>query len=205
MRRLLPLPLAVLLFAACYNPIVVSPTSLDLPVGATAAISVDRLGPVGYGPPIATTISFYGNGSVLATGVLEANQHSALVTVTAIRPGVGYVYGPGVNPVAIVNVFACTEAPELTPKFAAIEGKAGEQVFLRVATSMEGGSFQWYTGGLADTSHPIPYSNAAYYIDFTPRANGSYPFWVRQTTPCGVADASFVVNVGPQHRRSVGR
>jgi hypothetical protein len=204
MRKMLLLP-AVILFAACNNQFTVSPASLDLAVGATATITASREA-VNPGPPSRTSpVEFTGSGAVSAVGLLGANDPSAVITVQGLMPGTGFVSATGRGTVAIVNVFDCTKPPDLAPHFAAIAGKAGEQVFLRVKPSLEGGSFQWYSGALGDTSHPIPYSNAAYYIDFTPRTNGSYPFWVRHTTPCGVADASFVVNVGPQHRRGAGR
>jgi hypothetical protein len=205
MRKKLLLP-ALLLFAACNNSFTVSPASLDLAAGATATITASRDAPVNAGPPGRTSpVEFTGSGAVSAVGLLGANDPSAVITVQGLMPGTGFVSATGRGTVAIVNVFDCTKPPDLTPHFAAIEGKTGEQAFLRVHPSMEGGSFQWYTGTSLDTTHPIPFSNTPYYIDFTPRTNGSYPFWVRQTTPCGTATAAFVVNVGLSRRRGVAR
>jgi hypothetical protein len=206
MRNLLLLLLVAVLTTACSGKVEVTPDTLDLPVGATATIYANRVPGNGPGIPIGAISDrdYSGTGAIAASGHLAANASSAAITIQALHPGTGFVFS-GTSVVATVNVLDCLAPPELTPRFAAIEGKAGEQVFLRVQQSIPGGTFQWFTGPLGDTAHPIPFSNAPYYIDFTPRANGSYPFWVRQTTACGTADAAFVVNVGAVRRRGVGR
>ncbi|MCU1347683.1 MAG: hypothetical protein JWO56_713 [Acidobacteria bacterium] len=146
---------------------------------------------------------------------MQANESSAHITVQGVTPGIGYVISGAANQhtssgftsmtVASVNVFDCSAGATLAPPFAAVEGKLNEQVFLKVTPSVEGGTFQWYWGPRGDGRNPISFTNAPYYIDFVPRKNGSYPFWVRHTSVCGVAEAAVTVNVGVQHRRGVGR
>lgn len=196
-----------LLVSACYSHVEVSPTTLELTAGSTTTIMASRV-PGGPGVPAAavSNFDFRGTGAVAASGRLPANASSAAIAVQALYPGTGYVVsGISDTTYATVHVLDCLTPPELTPQISAIVAKPGQQVFLRVEPSIPGGTFQWYTGPLADASHPIPFSNTPYYIDFTPRANGSYPFWVRYTTACGAADAAFVVNAGAQHRRAAGR
>jgi hypothetical protein len=95
--------------------------------------------------------------------------------------------------------------PTFTPQFATIQGRVNEPVLLHVESSFASGTYQWYAGTRGDMSHPIPFTNAPYYVDFVPRAAGSYPFWVRETAECGTAEAEFVVNVGnPQRRHAAG-
>jgi len=144
---------------------------------------------------------------------LQASESSAQITVQGVTPGIGYVTSGAANQhtpsgfssmtVASVNVFDCSGGASLSPAFATVEGKLNEQVFLKVTPSVEGGTFQWYWGPRGDLQNAISFTNAPYYVDFVPRKNGSYPFWVRHTSVCGIADAAVTVNVGVQHRRRV--
>jgi hypothetical protein len=213
MRKLLAL-FILLLAAACSDHLSVNPTIVDLTVGQTATITATRL-PADYQgipwPP--NRIEFVGNGPIAVSGAMDSDQTLARITVQGVAPGTGTVttyyrdaHTPDIirTPLVTVHVHDCSAQAKLAPEFANVAGKIGEPAALRVTSSVAGGTFQWYWGTRGDTQNPISFSDAPYFIDFTPRQNGSYPLWVRQTSPCGTAEAAFVVNVGIQHRRGAG-
>jgi hypothetical protein len=214
MRNLAAL-LLLLFAAACSDGITVEPSSVSVAVGQTATLHVTRIPSTYPGIPWPPNpIDFSGNGAASAVGHLGANATSAEITVQGLTPGIGTVvsrhtdaHTPGVlvETVATVTVYDCSRGPQLTPQFATVSGTVNERVVLQVHSTFDGGSYQWYSGARGDVRNPISFTNAPVYVDFTPRQNGSYPFWVRQTAPCGIADAAFVVNVGPQRRRAAGR
>lgn len=214
MRKLLALS-TLLLAAACSDHLSVTPTTVDLAVGQTATIQATRIPSTYQGIPWAPNrIEFAGTGPILVSGVMGASDTVAYITVQGLSPGTGTVttsyrdaHTPGVimTPLATVNVYDCAAPMQLTPEFANVTGKIGEPAILRVTPSAPGGHFQWYWGQRGDTRTPISFTDTPYFIDFTPRANGAYPLWVRLTSPCGTADAAFVVNVGPVRRRPAGR
>lgn len=213
MRKLLACPM-LLLAAACSDHLSVSPTSVDLAVGQTATIRAARIPSDYRGIQWAPNrIEFVGDGPITVNGVMEASAQMANITVQGLAPGTGYVttyyrdaHTPGIirTTIATVNVTDCATAMKLSPEFTNLAGRIGEQAVLRVTPSIEGGHYQWYWGTRGDLRNPISFSDAPYFLDFTPRANGSYPFWVRYITICGTAEASFAVNVGMQHRRGAG-
>jgi hypothetical protein len=215
MRKLVA-PVLLLLAAACSDGIRVDPSTATIAVGQTVTLEARRI-PSDYRgiPWPANRIEFGGEGAaVSAAGVMEASDSVAGIVVQGVAPGVATivsrhydVHTPGLITVTVatVTVYACPGGPALAPQFATIEGRLNERVLLHVESSFPGGTYQWYVGARGETSHPIPFTNAPYYADFVPRANGSYPFWVRQTSECETAEAAFVVNVGnPQRRRAAG-
>ncbi|HEX7677930.1 MAG TPA: hypothetical protein VF713_07400 [Thermoanaerobaculia bacterium] len=215
MRKLAALIL-LLLAAACSDGIRVDPSTATIAVGQTVTLEARRI-PSSYQgipwPP--NRIEFGGEGAaVSAAGVMEARDDFAGIVVQGVEPGIASIvsrhydaHTPGLITitVATVTVYACPVGLALAPQFATIEGRLNERVVLHVESSFPGGTYQWYAGARGETSHPIPFTNAPYYADFVPLANGSYPFWVRQTSECNTAEAAFVVNVGnPQRRRAAG-
>ncbi|HWS73261.1 MAG TPA: hypothetical protein VN605_14195 [Thermoanaerobaculia bacterium] len=212
MRKLMALSI-LLLAAACSDHLSVSPTTIDLAVGQTATITATRIPSTYTGIPWPPNrIDFVGNGPISVGGVMGANESLAFITVQGVSPGTGTVttsyrdaHTPGLimTPIATVNVYDCSTPMKLAPEFANVSGKIGEPAILRVTPTVTGGHFQWYWGNRGDTHTPISFTDTPYFIDFTPRANGSYPIWVRYSSPCGTADAAFVVSVGVQHRRAV--
>jgi len=213
MRRLLALPI-LLLAGACSDRITVNPARLALVVGQTATIHATRIPSDYRGIPWAPNrIEFVGSGAVSAAGVLAASGTHADITVQALTPGTGFVasrytdaHTPGIlgDTVATVTVFDCSRGVKLTPEFASIPGTLGEPALLHVTPSVADGTFQWYWGTRGDTKNPITFTDAPSFTEFIPRGNGSFPIWVRQSSPCGIADAAFVVNVGVQRRRASG-
>ena len=213
MRKLVMLVL-LLLAAACSDNIRVDPATVTIAVGQTVTLEAHRI-PSSYQgipwPP--NRIEFGGNGpSVSAAGVMEANDNVAGIVVQGIEPGTSTivsrhydVHTPGLitSTVATVTVHGCSGLT-LTPLFATIQGRVNEPVLLHVESSFAGGTYQWYAGARGDTSHPIPFTNAPYYVDFVPRAPGSYSFWVRETAECGTAEAEFLVKVGSPRRHAAG-
>jgi hypothetical protein len=212
MRTLMALSI-LLLAAACSDHLSVSPTTVDLAVGQTATVTATRIPSTYAGIPWAPNrIDFIGSGPISVGGVMGANESVAFISVQGVSPGIGTVttsyrdaHTPGIimTPLATVHVYDCSSAMKLAPEFANVAGTIGEHAILRVTPAVEGGHYQWYWGNRGDTHTPISFSDAPYFIDFTPRANGSYPIWVRQSSICGTADAAFVVNVGIQRRRAV--
>jgi hypothetical protein len=214
MRKLLA-PVLLLLAAACSDNIRVDPTSVTIAVGQTVTLEARRIPSTYAGIPWPPNrIEFSGEGSaVSAAGVMEARDNVAGIVVQGVAPGTALVvsrhtdvHTPGVITVTVasVTVYPCAGHPALTPQFATIQGFVNERVLLRVESPYLGGMYQWYAGTRGDTSNPIPGSNAPVYGDFVPRAFGSYPFWVRQSSDCGTDEAAFVVNVANPRRRAAG-
>ncbi|HEX9458334.1 MAG TPA: hypothetical protein VGA84_04270 [Thermoanaerobaculia bacterium] len=214
--RKLATPVLLLLAAACSDYIRVDPSTATIAVGQTITLEARRI-PSSYQgiPRSPNRIEFSGEGAaVSAAGVMEARDSVAGIVVQGIEPGIASivsrhtdVFTPGVITVTVatVTVFGCAESPTFTPQFATIQGRVNEPVLLHVESSFAGSTYQWYAGARGDTSQPIPFTNAPYYVDFVPRAPGAYPFWVRETDECGTAEAEFLVNVGnPQRRRAAG-
>jgi hypothetical protein len=215
-RKLVTALLLLLFAAACSDGIRVDPSTSTIAVGQTVTLEARRI-PSTYGgipwPP--NRIEFSGQGAAIsAAGVMEARDDFAGIVVQGVEPGIASIvsrhydaHTPGLITitVATVTVLACSGGPTLAPQFATIQGRVNERVLLHVESSFAGGTYQWYTGARGDTSHPIPFTNVPYYVDFVPQAPGSYPFWVRETAECGMAETEFLVNVGtPPRRRAAG-
>lgn len=205
----------LLLAAACSDNVRVDPSTVTIAVGQTITLEARRIPSTYAGIPWPPNrIEFGGEGpAVSAAGVMEASANVAGIVVQGVEPGTATivsrhydVHTPGLmtGTVATVTVYPCAGGPTLVPQFATIQVRLNERVLLHVESSIGAGTYQWYAGARGDTSHPIPFSNAPSYADFVPRADGSYPFWVRETTACGTAEAAFVVNAGSQRRRAAG-
>jgi hypothetical protein len=165
-----------------------SPSSI--PAGQSSTLSVN---PTGTGP---FTYQWYaGNQGVTTTPVNNGTNSSVTVSPTVSTNYWVRITGqcaPVKDSLATLVTVTCSpigSGPGASPSTINV----GQSSTLSLTTQGSGPfTFQWYTGNLGDTSHPINGANGTSTV-VSPTATSA--FWVHVTASCGSQDAGTIVFV----------
>jgi hypothetical protein len=189
--------------SASAQQLVVNPSHATIVPGQSITVAVANH--AGFSTPLPVTANFFTAGPIVIDRIDTGIYGSKILTVRALAvgdaaisaesPNGGYSYGI----IATFNVVECDNAqPHVTiTVYTSLEYR---NVTLMANGSPEGGTYEWFAGSPGDTSVPWP-SNLPNTIWFDLPSFRNVEYWVRYTTPCGVATA--FVSIGPPRKRTV--
>ena len=121
------------------------------------------------------------------------------VRIEAVKPGTARIYlvGGG-GPFVTITVTEALPALEVHVG-GPLTIHVGRSATYTAISSDTNATFQWYRGEVGDTRDPYATGPE---MQFTPELRGESKFWVKVTTPRGLATAAFTVTaIAPDERR----
>jgi len=175
--------------AALAHNLVINPTQATLVAGQTISVSVSNH--AGFSPPLPLSANFLVSGPLVIDRVDTTTYGGKLVVIRALATGDGMLSaetpdGAPYGVIATLNVTTCGEAQ---PRVGMFLSRHGDEIDVSATGTPFGGTYEWFSGALGDTSHPISTLTPSF-LWFYVRTDQPVQIWVRYSTPCGAATAT---------------